>query len=127
MAGAKDKQYGQAWVGKTLGPILVDSALPINFRPHPYMVGPKHVEEAADHHCGMLTAEVCEKVKCAHTGCNLGYSEHTCDHVLALKLTRDATATEVAEALKPEADAMAADGVDGFIFVETPEKFRVSQ
>lgn len=48
---------------------------------HPYMIGPKHVGYAADHHGGMLskyTIEEGEKrgIHCYMKGCNLSYKQH---------------------------------------------------
>lgn len=100
----------------------------VNHVPHPYMVGPRHVAYASDKNGGMLTEEVAEKVPCATPGCNLPYSEHTSDKVVFLKLKRNVDQIQVKtilENLIKELD-FKKNGIDGFSFVETDEKYRIT-
>lgn len=96
----------------------------INYKPHPYVVGPKHVSYASDHQGGALTEETCRQVPCAYPKCKLSYDEHTYDTVIALSLTRDTTQDEANEFIKSINEEIKQDDIDGYIFVETEEKFR---
>lgn len=92
----------------------------INHRPHPFMVGPRHIAHAADHHGGMLGEATLEVVPCAHRGCQTAYRDHTSDKVMALKLTADTTNTQANVALKQIVDQLdPIDAIDGFIFIKT--------
>ena len=95
----------------------------VNFKPHPFMVGVKHITYASDHCGGILGQEVLEKIPCAHPGCHLPYDQHTHDTVMFLKLTRNATETEAREALKSLSGDLEVDGVDGFAFIKTDFEF----
>jgi hypothetical protein len=107
-------------------PFTLESITRVNHRPHPFTVGSRHVVHASDHHGGMLGEATLRAVPCAHRGCRASFEDHTSDHVMFLKLTRHATNAEAQTALKALAAAgVEADGIDGFGFVETPEKFRV--
>lgn len=49
--------------------------------PHPYCIGPRHVDHTADHFGGILGAAAIESgekigITCAMKGCNLSYAEH---------------------------------------------------
>jgi hypothetical protein len=50
-----------------------------------------------------------------------------CDTVLALQLTGNCTQTEAKAALKPLTPIMEANKIDGFIFVETSDQFRITE
>jgi hypothetical protein len=104
--------------------IHVKSVLNVNHKPHPYMIGPKHISYAADHCCGMLTEEVCKKVPCAMSLCDYSYEEHTSDTVLFLQLQRNCTGKEVNPILKGLVETYP-DLVDGVAFVETEEHYRI--
>jgi hypothetical protein len=97
----------------------------VNFKPHPFMIGTKHVVHASDHCCGMLGEETMRAVPCAHPGCRSPYEAHVHDTVAMIQLTRNATNEEVQAVLKPLCADFEADGIDGFTFVETPDKFRI--
>jgi hypothetical protein len=96
----------------------------VNHKPDVFCVGPKHVAHASDHCCGMLGEETLRAIPCAH--CRQPYAAHEHDTVLMLQLTRDAAKAEVQAALKPLCEDMERDGLAGFAFVESPEKFRVA-
>lgn len=99
----------------------------INHRPHQYIVGPKHIAHAADHHGGMLGEETLKAVHCAYPGCTASYEEHVSDKVAFLQLQRDGKDEEANTELKKIVDLMAADKVDGFVMVETDEKYRITK
>lgn len=96
----------------------------INHKPHPYMIGSRHVAHAADHCGGMLGETTLKAIPCAHPGCHLSYKDHTSNKVIPLELVRNATNAEVKAALQLAVDAgMEADGVEGFIFIKTDFDF----
>ena len=91
-----------------------------NFRPRPFMIGPRHFPNQNE---GIYIMP--EKAPCAIPGCGLLFSEHTHDTVLFLKLTRNASNKEASAALMKIKEEMLADKIDGVCMVETTEKFRV--
>jgi len=99
----------------------------INFKPHPFTVGPKHIAYAAEYCCGGLGLEVLEKIPCAYPRCMLPYDKHTSDHALFVSLVRNAKDAEVLEVLKSLTVSLGADKIDGLVFVATPEKFRIEK
>jgi hypothetical protein len=101
--------------------IYLDDIMPVNWKPHPYTIGPRHVTYASEKCGGMLGEEVMEKVPCAAGECNLSLAEHTYDVVGFVKLTRDLTQDEARTFLKGIADAIPEIGkrLDGFCFIET--------
>ena len=99
----------------------------VNHKPHPFTIGSRHVAYAADHCCGMLGDEVLKKIPCAAPGCGRRYEEHTYDVVMFLSLKRNADREEAQAELKRAIDAgLEADEVDGFCFVETDERYRIT-
>lgn len=98
----------------------------VNHRPHPFMVGPQHVA-AAQKYGGMLGEPVLKEVPCAHPGCRLSYEDHTSDTVAFLKLKRNVENKEAGEVLGDPTlkKIMTLHKVDGYCFVDTPEKFRI--
>ena len=96
----------------------------VNHKPHPYMIGPRHITYASDHHSGRLGEEILKAVQCAHVDCRLSYEEHTSDNVCFLQLLRNGTNEEAQTVLKALVDTID-NLVDGFAFVETPEKYRM--
>lgn len=57
--------------------------------------------------------------------CGGDYKEHTRDRVLVVYLKRDASESEARTHLQPLEVAFEADGIDGLIFIDTPEGFRI--
>ncbi len=113
--------------GPLHGLFIVKSITHVNHKPHPFMIGPKHIGYAA-HHCGgMLGKEAVDAHPCAKRGCRLPYDEHTSDHVLFLAQVRNLTDSEAQAALKIITADMESDKIDGIAFVETPEKFRITK
>lgn len=109
-------------------PFVVHSVDHANFKPHPYMIGAKHVCHASDHFHGMLGVEAIEDaekhgIHCENgtigNRCHLPYKEHTSDTVIFLKLTRNATNTEAGKVLFAVKAECEADKIDGFAFIES--------
>lgn len=103
----------------------VKDVLNVNHKPHPYIVGPKHITYASDNYGGILDERTLNKVKCDYKGCNLSYEEHTSDLVCFLQLKKNATNDEVKFILKELVDNVGETFIDGFGFVDTDEKFRI--
>lgn len=104
----------------------------VNHKPHLFMIGPRHVRFASDHFGGMLNEQALEAaekagIMCAAPGCNLGYKKHTSDRVMFISLQRHATNKEVQDSLAKASDYMVTNDIDGVTFVETEEKFRVTE
>src|SRR5512140_2609383 len=117
---------------KVLGETAVFKLLDVrgaNFKPHPYMITSRHVVFASDYHGGILDEYAIRSAedhgcRCGRKGCNMRYSEHTCDHVAFVQLlcnTDQETARtqllQLNEVIKKK------QNVDGFAFVETDEKY----
>ncbi len=112
-------------------PILVENEFAslseiqsINPKPHPYMVGLKHMKYAHDrnpHGMAVIDDQVLRKVQCAHPDCKLSYDEHTCDHVAAVYLKRDVKGPELSAWLQEQiaSGLVSADKCDGVCFIET--------
>ncbi len=98
---------------------FVDDVEHVNYKPHPFTVGTRHVAYASDHNGGMLTQDVVEKFPCAYRNCSLPYAAHTSDHVAFVKLTRDATNEEVGAWLKSLIPWTEERKIDGFGFIKT--------
>ena len=105
--------------------VIFKSVQNVNHRPHPYTVGAQHIKHASDKHGGRLGKETCDAIGCAFPGCGKPYSEHVYDTVLFLQLKKDVDGKVLQDELRPIADQMNGDGVEGICFVETKEKFRV--
>jgi len=99
----------------------------VNHQPHPYMIGPRHIEHASDNHSGMLGEETCKAIRCATPGCNVAYEEHTSDNVCFLQLLRDANHDEVSKVLQDLVADLPKNIVDGFAFVETKQEYRIAE
>lgn len=93
---------------------------------HPFMIGVKHVAYASDHCGGMLGQEVLERIPCAMRGCHEPHAAHTHDTVLFLALKRNTHRQEAQALLKTVVPILEGNKIDGFVFIETAEKFRIS-
>ena len=99
----------------------------VNHNPHPFMIGPKHVIEASKNHMGMLGKEVFRKIPCASPCCNVPYDEHTYDTICFVSLKKDITNEEAQKDLKKiNVFMMEHDLIEGYVFVDTKEKFRIT-
>lgn len=130
MSKEKDEQVIKALESQDI--LIFKSITNVNHNPHPYTIGPKHIVFASDRYGGMLGEDAIKegekqgKCKCAHPQCNTPYESHTSDQVCFLQFTRDTTGDEVNVVLKKLVDDLGPKFVDGFAFVETKEKFRVT-
>ena len=96
--------------------------------PHPYCITPRHVEEAADHHGGMLTEAAIEATErkrgrsCGVRGCNLDYKEHEQALIVTcrapLKGADGKVNPELEQMLLANKDECERNGYAGFAFVE---------
>lgn len=103
----------------------------INHKPHPFVIGPKHVAFCADNYGGML-GDACTNDErfpaCSAPGCYLTMREHTSNKVMAVMLTKNLSQEEAQQSLKRYVDAgMEDDGIEGFVFIESPEEFRIEE
>lgn len=108
-------------------PLKLMSVTTVNHQPHIFAVGTRHVNHAHDHYSGVLSDETLQAIPCARRDCNLLLDKHTYDTVMFLQLERNCTSAEVQHILKPLCDEIEAAGIDGFGFVETPQKYRITQ
>ena len=115
----------------------------VNHKPHPYCITDKHLAHNDSMYLGERQIRDMEKVHgpmCGmygngtrwinhsspgYTRCNLRYEDHTSDCVAFLKLKRNCTKEEASEVLKSVVEDVK-DTIDGFAFVETKEKFRIT-
>lgn len=112
------------------GPFIVKSITGVNHRPHPYVIGPRHIGWASDHWNGMLGKAAIKDFEahgghCAHPNCTLPLDQHTYDTVLFLSLKKDVLKEDARDILAPVGEQMQKDKIDGLCFVETPEKYRI--
>ena len=121
----------------------------INYKPHPYCIDLAHVVFASDNHSGMLSEDTIVELEnkkgkgmCGmyvsldgryvngprrgYYKCRLTYKEHTFNVVLFVKLKRNASNLEVFTELKKVLDLIKQYKIEGVMFVETPEKYRVT-
>lgn len=110
------------------GVFAVKSVDNVNHRPHPYVIGPNHINRNRGIYLGSDQIREMEKEHgpmCCHPGCKRTYDEHESDKVLFLQLKRDATGDEANAELVKIREMMEADGIAGVCMVETDEKYRV--
>ena len=105
--------------------LTLKSIASVNHKPHVYVIGPKHIAYASDHCGGILGKETCEKVGCAHPGCNTSYDEHTSETVMFIQLKKDCKNQEINDFLKTMVEDMELNKIDGIVFIDTTEKFRI--
>ena len=89
---------------------------PVNFQPHPFMVGTAHVTYASDRCGGILDERALRSRHCYWKDCKLDYEQHTHELAAPVELTRDCSEKELADwltSLKPWAEE---NKIDGFMF-----------
>lgn len=107
------------------GAFTLRSIETMNHRPHKFMIGPKHIKHAQDHCNGKLGDRTLNFIPCADPRCRMPYKDHTYDTVMMISLTRDLLKTDAEEILESiKLNGMDEDGIDGFLFIDTEEKFR---
>ena len=109
------------------GYFIVKDITNINHNPHLFMLGPKHISFASDKYGGIL-GDACINDKnfptCSHPGCNLRYQDHKSDRVLSLSLVKNITNVDGSRILKSL--PLLENKINGIVFVETDEKFRIT-
>lgn len=122
------EQLEQEIESKLQEKFIVKSITNINHKPHPFMLGSNHIGFASNNYGGIL-GDACVNDKrfptCSNPGCNLTYKEHTSDKVLFLQLTQNINKDEASEILKSLVDILKQEKIDGIIFADTPEKYRM--
>ena len=104
----------------------------INHKPHPFVIGPAHIGRY-----NIDTSKPCagyvndrggwsNGYKTGYHKCGLSYEQHTSDTVICLQLTRHAFEDEATVELKKLVPTMEANKIDGVIFIETEEKYRIT-
>ena len=96
----------------------IKSVMRVNHKPHPFMVGTKHIVHASDHNHGMLGEDTMRAIPCAMRGYHASYDQHTSDKVAFVELKRDCSAAEMQEWLKSIFPELEPESVDGFAFIE---------
>ena len=112
-------EYDNKELVKVMAPLLrplfeVVACEQVNHRPHPFMIGPKHLEKS-----GMVLDP--NVAPCAMRGCGLPYSEHTSEKALILKRARyepenklREEEVQMLESIKP---VLEEHKIDGFGFI----------
>lgn len=109
--------------------VVVHDIQNVNFKPHPYCVGTRHVVFASDNFGGILGESAIEAAEnagiycdtCRKAGQKLSYSEHKSDKVMFIKVSGEEDLEDVLGLkeylfeLKPICEA---NGIDGFAFIK---------
>lgn len=93
-------------------------------KPHPFTVGPKHIEEANEKNEGVITEEICEMFPCEHQDCSLSYTDHTSTKTLVLQLKRDVLHSEAHAELAKIKPALMKHDVVRVAFADTEEHYK---
>ena len=117
-------------IGKE-GEYKFESIESVNFKPHPFTIGPKLVAYASDNFSGMLGTPAIESYEekygssCAYRDkdgkCRVLYSEHTSERAAFLRVKTDKELKEIKElpkflfAIKPE---LIKEKIDGIAFLK---------
>ena len=117
------KELYTKYAKRFTAPLVLEDIRACNHKPDMFTIGPRHVALAADSYGGDLGYAVLEQVPCC--SCKRPYKEHTYDVVAFCILTRGCTSQEVQAQLAPLEKEFTADHIDGFAFIETPDKFRI--
>lgn len=108
---------------------IVKSIDSINFKPHPYCITHHHLSRNSSMHLGKEQIEAMEKKHgpmCGVPGCNVYYEQHTSDKACFLQLTQNLQQSVAQEKLKSAIPILTENKIDGFVFVDTREKFRIT-
>ena len=95
-----------------------------NHKPHQFTVGAKHQLAAEKENKGVLTEEICQRIRCEHPHCNLRYEEHTSDKILILQLKRDAEQVDVMNELVKIKALMLDNKIIATQFANTEEGYK---
>jgi hypothetical protein len=109
-----------------LGPFRLDRVIEINHRCLTRPGAPQHKFKITMAHEDAAKRIGTRDPSLAPCGeCGGAYKDHTFDKAIVVVLTRDTTGEEADRYLTPLQQAFDADGIDGIIFMETAEKFRI--
>lgn len=103
----------------------------INHSPHPFCIGPEHIERYTvdtTKGCAMYVDDdghFSTTRKPGYHKCGLSYEQHTKQFACFIQLKRHATNQEANDVLGKILAEMPLGLIDGFVFVETDEKFRI--
>lgn len=108
---------------------ICKNVMAINHKPHRYVIGARHVTWASRNSGGMLSEAAIERaekegVHCEYPSCRVPFKDHTYVSACFLQLKRNCTKEEAQEALQAIVQATSPE-LEGIVFVETPEKFRI--
>jgi hypothetical protein len=108
---------------------LVKDITNVNYKPHPFTVGPEHVEYAVKHNFGHLDESVARAVPCAARirgkRCNFSYDDHISDRLALVQLKRNCESSEMQTWLQSLISWATSVHIDGFTFVDTPQHYRI--
>lgn len=104
----------------------------INHVPHPYMIGPKHLEyndsmflgDSQIRHMESEHGPMCYQEK---TTCQILYEDHTSIKVVFMELQCNLENKEAGEELFKAKNYLEENDIEGITFVDTPERFRVKE
>lgn len=127
-----DKQIDEINTLLDTGKIQGLSIEHINFDPHPYMIGPKHLEyndsmflgESQISHMEKTHGPMCYN---APRGCQILYGDHTSIKSLFMQLQCNLGNEEAAKELFKIKPYLLENEIDGITFVDTPEKYRIEE
>ena len=101
------------------GDFTCESVRHVNFKPHPYMIGPGHLLKG---HMYLGEAEIKEAegagVHCYDHGCRIPYDQHTSDFVAFLILKHDVANAKAADQLMLVKPFAMEQKIDGFGFID---------
>jgi len=116
-----------------LGPFYIDRIAEVNFQ----YIGADPEAQKSDMHKFVVTKqheEIALKLKTkiephlAPCGvCGGDYKDHSSDRVFVIGLRRDATPKEAEKHLGQLHHPMAKDGIDGFVFIDSPQHYRIKE
>lgn len=90
--------------------------------PHPFTVGPRHINHAANHFMGQLGRDAIESLEkerggpsCCHPNCNLKYHQHQQALAIGCKIKDNDKLKEYLQSIVKQCEA---DGFAGFVLVD---------
>jgi hypothetical protein len=101
---------------------IVMSASHVNFKPHPFTIGVRHMLK--DSMTVDPTLAPCA-AKMGHEMCRLSYAEHTYDTVVFLQCKHDVPEPVASECLRNLEPLLKEHKCDGVTFVEHPDGYKI--
>lgn len=104
----------------------------VNHKPHPFCIGAEHIQRDTldtTKGCAMLVDDKgnwSNTRKPGYHKCGLPYDDHTFDNICFLQQIRHGTNDEANIILKKLVNELGENFVDGFAFIETKEKYRIT-